>query len=410
VEGVVLGIIGISRDITERNKAEEEKQKLALQLRQAQKMEAIGTLAGGIAHDFNNILSAIIGYTELSKGIATKDDKLSEYLTEVLAAGNRAKDLVKQILTFSRMGEQSNLGPIQIQPIVKEAMKLLRASIPTTIAIKQDIRPDTGLIVGNLTQVHQILINLCTNAYHAMQQNGGVLSVRLYSTKLERSIGHPDQVEPGRYNVLEVSDTGDGMDEETLDRIFEPYFTTKEQGKGTGMGLAVVHGIVKSYGGHIVVDSEPGKGSTFQIYLPQVDTVSPPLLDEEYFEAPQGSERILLVDDETVIVKVVKRMLEGLGYHVQAEVSSRKAFNLFVKNPDRFDLVITDMTMPEMTGVELAEKLISARPDIPIILCSGYSETINPQKLEAAGIREFLMKPLSRSELSLLVRKVLDQA
>lgn len=409
IDGVILGIIGISRDITERSRAEAEKKKLEVQLRQAQKMEAIGTLAGGIAHDFNNILAAIIGFTELSRNLADKDSNLGDYLGEVLAAGNRAKDLVRQILTFSRMQEQSNLSSMQIQPIAKEALKLLRASIPTTIAIKQDIQSEGGYILANPTQVHQILINLCTNAYHAMQETGGVLMVRLYRANREQLAGAHD-LHSGVYTVLEVSDTGVGMDSETLDRIFEPYFTTKEQGKGTGMGLSVVHGIVRNYGGHINVTSAPGKGSTFQIFLPQVETIQLPRMEESVGdEVPHGRERILLVDDEKIIAKVVKKMMEGLGYMVQSETSSLRAYQLFSGNPDNFDLIITDMTMPEMTGLVLAEKIKALRPDIPIILCSGHNEGMGRQKLEQAGINAFLPKPLSRIELSLLVRKVLDE-
>lgn len=395
------------RDITKRKKAEEEKKKLEAQLLQSQKMEAIGTLAGGIAHDFNNILSAVIGYTELSKMRMAGKNQVSGYLDEIMKAGNRAKDLIQHILTFSRLNEQE-IKPVQVNVIVKEALKLLRASLPSTIDIRQNIERDS-LVMGDPTQIHQIIMNLCANAGHSMQEKGGILDVDLSNVELDSNSasGYPD-LKPGSYLNLTVSDTGHGMPPDVLNRIFDPFYTTKERGKGTGMGLSVVLGIVKSYGGTIYAYSEPGKGSSFKVLFPTIEgSLEPDTKIEEVI--PKGTERILFVDDERDLVEIAKQMLESLGYQVTIRTSSVEALSLFRAKPKRFDLVITDMTMPQMTGDKLAEELMAIRKNLPIILCTGFSYQITKKEATEAGIKGFLMKPLALRDLANNVRKVLDK-
>jgi len=407
-KGNVIGVLGIFWDITERKRAEEAKKKLEAQLQQGEKMEAIGTLAGGIAHDFNNILSAIIGYSELALEDAPKESLLQSNLQEVLEGGNRARDLIKQILAFSRQAEQE-LQPIQPKLIVKEVLKLLRASLPTTIEIKQNIQSDSS-VQADPTQLHQVLMNLCTNAGYAMRETGGTLEVTLTDVELDPhfTARYPDMT-PGPHIRLTVNDTGHGMTPEVRECIFDPFFTTKERGEGTGMGLSVAIGIVTSHGGTITVHSEPGMGSNFQVYLPLVE----PGLDLELeTEKPvlTGDERILFVDDEQPLAKLGKQILERLGYQVVISTSSVEALELFRAKADQFDLVITDMTMPNMTGHNLARELMKVRPDIPIILCTGFSERITVEKAKKIGIRELLLKPLSHRVLGNTVRKVLDES
>ena len=381
--------------------------KLEAQLQQAQKMEAIGTMAGGIAHDFNNILSSVIGYTELA--IDNEKEGTFQYnnLQEVLSAGNRAKDLVKQILTFSRQVDQKQ-KPIQVKPLAKEALKLLRASIPSTVEIEQNLQSD-ALVMGDSTQIHQILMNLCTNAAHAMEDNGGLLTVSLFDAELDSDFisNHPG-IKPGQYISLTVTDTGHGISPDVMEKIFDPFFTTKEKGKGTGLGLSVVHGIVRGHGGDLYVYSEPGKGSTFKVCLPAIGSRFKP---EERAERPipTGTERILFIDDEPVITDMSKKTLESLGYEVVARNSSIEALELFKEKIDYFDLVITDMTMPHMTGEKLAEKLMQIRPDIPVMLCTGFSFMIDEQKALDMGIRAFISKPILKREIAETIRKVLDE-
>ncbi|MBW2002275.1 MAG: PAS domain S-box protein, partial [Deltaproteobacteria bacterium] len=395
-----VGFHGIIRDISERLQAEEEKKKLESQLHQSQKMEAIGTLAGGIAHDFNNILSVIIGYTELAIGNLPEDSRARSNMNKLLKAGDRAKDLVKQILTFSRHTEYEQ-KPILIHPIIKETLKLLRSTLPTTIEIRQNIS-SANMVLADPTQIHQVIMNLCTNAYHAMNEKGGILEVSLTDIELdpEFTAKHLNTY-PGPYLRLTVSDTGHGIKTEAIDRIFEPYFTTKGQNGGTGMGLAVVHGIVKSHGGIITVYSKQDKGSTFNVFLPRIESVEAEEKPEIRRERmPTGKERILFVDDEPAIVDIAKEMLEHLGYKVEARTSPIEALAAFKALSDKFDLIISDMTMPKMTGDELAKELMGVRPDIPIILCTGFSEYITEEKAKAMGIRKFVMKPLIMREMA----------
>ncbi|MFZ2633309.1 MAG: response regulator [Desulfosalsimonadaceae bacterium] len=400
-------VLTITRDLTERKQAEEEKASLEAQLQQAQKMEAIGTLAGGIAHDFNNILTAILGYTELVISDLPQGSDTRGNLEEVFKASLRAIDLVKQILVFSRQSE-TQLFPIRIHLIIKEALKLLRSSLPSTIEINQNIRA-LGTVLADLTQIHQIMMNLCTNASHAMSENGGELSVSLIQVDVPNDKSGPMDLPPGPYLKLTVSDTGCGMTPDVQNRIFEPYYTTKGIDKGTGLGLAVVHGIVQNHGGRITVESEPGNGSSFHVYLPEIMDSGE---DKETIQAvapdAMGTERILFVDDESTIVEMGKKMLERLGYEVAGSTSGAEALELFRAKPDQFDLVITDMTMPHMTGDQLSGKLIEIRPDIPIILCTGFSEKMTEEAAKEIGIREFIMKPISRQVLSKIIRNVLD--
>jgi len=400
----VASIIHFAKDITERKELENR-------LNQAQKLEAIGTLAGGIAHDFNNILTPILGYAEMAQSDIDPGHPAIDQLKEVVKAGLRAKDLVQQILTFSRQKE-NELLPLSPHIIIKEALKLLRASIPTSIEIRQNIDPNSGMVLADGTQLHQIIMNLCTNAYHAMRETGGVLAVSLQPTQVE---GNDPKVNgrllaPGAYVVLDVSDTGCGIEQQDMAKIFDPYFTTKKQGEGTGLGLSVVHGIVKEYGGYVSVYSEPGKGSTFRVYLPRIvstQVAEQPLSPQAL---PRGTERILVVDDDTSIVKLNTRILGSLGYGVTGLTGSKEALQVFQGAPRDFDLVLTDMTMPEMTGMDLSLRIHAIRPDIPIVLCSGFSTLIDSDKAKDIGIQEFLMKPVQRKNLAETVRKALDEA
>ena len=400
-------ILTITRDISELKAAQQEREQLRTRLIQAQKMEAIGTLAGGIAHDFNNILGAIIGYAEMAL-YDTQKDSMEHYNTEqVLKAGHRAKDLVKQILAFSRRSEQDK-KIIFLTPIIKEVLKLLRASLPTTIEIRQNIEPNLDAIFADPTQIHQVMMNLCTNSAHAMGDKGGILEINLHNSNLDtKAAARYPELNPGPYVKLSVSDTGCGMDFATLQRIFDPYFTTKEQDKGTGMGLAVVHGIVKGHGGSIHVESAVAEGTRFDILFPVVKRQATSET-EELKALPTGNETILCVDDEQSLIELGKNMLKKLGYRVEARTLPVEAIELFKAAPDTFDLVISDMTMPAMTGVSLAKKLMQIRPQIPVIICTGYSEQIDESRAKELGIRGFLMKPFTIRELSKTVRKVLD--
>jgi len=400
-EGEVKEILCVGIDVT-------EKWQLEKRLAQAQKMEAIGTLAGGIAHDFNNILSAIMGYTELSLIDMPSDSPLRKNLQQILKAGSRAKELVQQILTFSRQHDPE-LQPVKISLIVNEALKLLRASLPSTIQIQHRIQSNLA-VFSDPTNVHQVLMNLCTNASFAMRENGGILGVTLTDADLDAQFAkHHPGITPGKFVKLTVSDTGYGMSPAIIERIFDPFFTTKSKGEGTGMGLSVAHGIVKGQGGAITVESTPGQGSVFDVYLPAIETEVLSSKDSEEMMVT-GTEKILFVDDEDFQADIGQKMLTRLGYRVTARTSSAEALEVFRQNPDEFDLVITDMTMPTMTGDVLARKLLAIRPDIPIIACTGYSEKISPEIIQEIGIKELAMKPVVMTDIAQMIRRVLDAA
>ncbi len=401
-------VMALSRDISERLQVAEEKRQLENQLQQAHKMESIGTLAGGIAHDFNNILSPIFGYLELAL-LRGQDDAVKTYLQHVLKAANRARGLVQQILTFSRQ-EVQRQAPIEMDVIVKEALKLLRATIPANIEIVQEIDPNCGLVLANPTQIHQILMNLCTNAYYAMRETGGELGVTLKPVEFSGELVENVNLKPGLYLRLDVRDNGSGMDDEALSKIFDPFFSTKPMGDGTGLGLSVVHGIVKNHGGSITVESKLEQGTIFHVFLP----VAPAAVVhvEEGIAVPEisqaSNEHILLVDDEKEVVSMEKEMLSSFGYEVTACTCPEDALQLFRKQPQLFDLVITDMTMPKITGDQLAQEILTLRADMPVILCTGFSEKINKDKAKAMGIKEYVVKPFDMQDFVALVRKVLS--
>ena len=399
--GQPLEVQGIARNITER-------QLLEAQLRQAQKMEAIGTLASGIAHDFNNILAAILGYSELTLDEVPPASRARQHLQQVLAAGVRAKELVQQILLFSRQTEQAR-QPVHLAPLVTEALALLRAALPATIELRQVLADDIGVIVADPTQIHQVLLNLCTNAAQAMRDTGGMLTVGLDTCERVADLpaGAP-RLTPGPYVRLTVRDTGHGMTPAILERIFEPFFTTKDVGEGTGLGLAVVHGIIANHGGAIWVDSAPGHGTTFAVYLPRSDRATAPVISPEE-AVPTGHECLLFVDDEDMLARLGQVALERLGYEVVVCTSGLEALDTFRVAPERFALVITDHTMPHMTGIDLTHALRRIRPALPIILCTGSNDLIMAEKARALGIEAFCMKPLLIRDLSRLIRQVLEQ-
>ncbi|THB81137.1 MAG: PAS domain S-box protein [Desulfobacteraceae bacterium] len=378
-------------------------------LQQAQKMEAIGNLAGGIAHDFNNILFPIIGRSELMMEDLAAGSLELEHAHEIYKAGHRAKGLVSQILSFSRQSDQETM-PIKFQSILKEVLKLCRSSIPTNIEIEQEIWKDCGPVRGNATQLHQIGLNLITNAYHAVQEKNGKIKVALEEITIDR-ISLTDAItSSGKYLQFTVSDDGVGMTEKVKNKIFEPYFTTKEQGKGTGLGLAVVYGIVKEYGGEVEVETKVGSGTTFKVYLPLINDAEKKDLSEVKNTFETGDEHILLVDDEDPVIRLEKQILERLGYKVTSRLNSIEALESFKNDPNQFDLVITDMSMPNLTGVQLAKEMLSINPDTPIIICTGFSERINKEKAENIGVKGFLMKPVIKSDMAQMVRKVLDES
>ncbi|MCF8038536.1 MAG: PocR ligand-binding domain-containing protein [Desulfohalobiaceae bacterium] len=395
------GWISVVRDVSERKRMEKR-------LQQAQKMEAIGTLAGGIAHDFNNILYPLMGFTELLKEDVPQDSPLHSHIDEILQASMRARDLVKQILAFSRQSEQK-YKPIRVQPIVKEALKLLRASLPAEIDIQQDIQSDCGLVVADPTQIHQILMNLATNAYQAMEESGGCLMVGLENIRLEPDSNLQPDLAPGAYVRLRVEDTGKGIEEHALDKIFEPYFTTKEVGRGTGLGLSVVQGIVKKSNGDIQITSTPGRGTEIRVYLPVLEDTRQ--IRQNDFDLPVlgGTESLLLVDDELPIIKMEQQILERLGYRVTARTGSVEALEAFKADPYAVDLVITDLSMPNMGGLQLCTELKRIRPDIPVVLCTGFSDQINAKKRKNMGIDGFVLKPVVRQEIAAEVRRVLEE-
>ncbi|MFH2133144.1 MAG: ATP-binding protein [bacterium] len=407
-DGAEIGIEGVTRDISRLKEAEDKKRQLEENLRQSQKMEAVGTLAGGIAHDFNNILSGIFGYAQLTQRHLADPERAKKDIEQIVKAAKKAAGLVQQILTFSRKSDHT-MQPLVLHYEVKEAIQLIRSIIPSTIDIQDDIQ-SRAVVLADPTQIHQILMNLCTNAYHAMHETGGPLSISLKDITVSARHPVPDlDLLPGAYVELAVRDAGTGMTPEMLGKIFDPYFTTKEVGKGTGLGLAAVLGIVEDHNGRIRVDSEPGKGSVFHIYLPALGNQRNPRSTRIAGEIARGrSEQVLLVDDEESILFSTKELLEDHGYIVRAFSNGEAAFSEFIKNPQQFDLILTDMTMPRMTGDLLSSRLLEVRRDLPIILCSGFSDQISEQGALEIGIRKFLQKPIDSQHLLFSIREVLD--
>ncbi len=408
-EGEITGFRGIVRDITEKKHAEAERQKLESQLQQARRMESIGTLAGGIAHDFNNILVPILGYAEMILNKIPEDSELHRNVLSIIKAAQRAKNLVQQILTFSRQDDKKK-SPFNVLPVIKETLKLLRASIPTTVKIIENILiKNNEIILGEPIQIHQIVMNLCTNAYHAMEDTGGTLEINLSEIELDIADLQNKNMKPGKYIKLVISDSGHGIAPEIVKRIFEPFFTTKRSEKGTGMGLSVVHGIVNELGGSINVFSELEKGSTFHVCLPIVEMSLEEKSAEPSYRKLTGNEKILVVDDDVDIIEIEQLILEEHGYKVTKYTSSEEALKEFSSSPDKYDLVITDMTMPGITGDKLAQKIFKIRQNIPIILCTGFNEQINESKARSIGIHAFLIKPVRMIELCGTIRSVLDK-
>jgi two-component system, cell cycle sensor histidine kinase and response regulator CckA len=402
-EGKITNFVAVQRDVSREVSLEK-------QLRQAMKMEALGTLAGGIAHDFNNILSAILGYSQIAKLDLPDNCNSSKALEIVIESVHRATDLVKQILTFSRQGEEV-YKPIKVQSIIKEVIKMLTSSLPSTTSLQENILTESGPILADPSQIHQILMNICTNAKHAIGEKIGTLSISLSKVEVSNTtlINDCPQLANGLYLDIEISDTGCGMDEATASKIFDPFFTTKEKGKGTGLGLAVVHGIITQHKGEITVNSELGKGTIFHIYLPIIEEEIK-IRQAAEDEIPRGNEKILLVDDEEIIVNMMQNILETLGYSVRSFTSSIEAFEECKKNHSLFDLVITDMTMPEMNGITLAQKIFSLKPELPVLLCTGFNEIKDENRIQAKEIiKSFVKKPFDVQTLSKAVRKALAQ-
>jgi signal transduction histidine kinase/CheY-like chemotaxis protein len=399
--GAISNYLAVERDVSLEVRVQQ-------QLRQFQKIEALGTLAGGIAHDFNNILNPIFINTELALLGNDLDAESRRNLETVLKAAERGRDLVKQIITFSRQKERER-KPSKVTPVLLEALKFIRASLPSTIEIKEDLGAETGSILSDPAQIHQVVMNLVNNAAYAMRDRGGVLAVRLAEVEVDAEVTalHSD-LKPGSYLRLTVTDTGTGMKPEVMERAFDPFYTTKKPGEGSGMGLAVVHGIVKDQGGAITVYSEVGKGSSFNVFFPRLMRAEAAPAVEAAPPAG-GRERILLVDDEAVQIDSVKNMLERLGYAVTTASNGEAALEVFRKDPGFFDLVITDQTMPSITGIELAKKLLLIRPGLPIVLCTGFSEIVDAGAAQRAGIRGFQMKPFSLREMAETVRSALKK-
>ena len=398
----------LNKEIKRRLQYEEERNNLESQLFQMQKLETIGTLAGGIAHDFNNILTPILGYAEMALEELSEDDSLRYDIEQINNAAIRAKDLVQQILTFSRQVE-IDMKPLQLHHVIREVLSLVKASFPANIDIIQDLDPDCGTVMADSTQIHQIIMNLCTNASHAMAEFGGTLKIELSSTDINRSmVRKVPKLKVGNYVCVSISDTGHGMNKETMQRIFEPFFTKKEVGTGSGLGLSVVHGLVNSFNGAITVDSKLEKGTKFTIYLPQHgETKSKKILGIDKMK--KGKEHILFIDDEEEITFMGKRMLESLGYKVTIHTSSLAALEDFVSNPNLYDLIVSDQTMPNMLGTDMVEKMKQLKPDLKAVIITGFGDSITEEVAKDKGINAIVIKPLILSKFSNLIRKILDK-
>ena len=398
------------KDISNRIKYENERKNLEQQLHQSQKMEAIGTLAGGIAHDFNNILSGIFGYSQLAQSNIKNPEKAYKNIDQIIKGAKRAAELVRQILTFSRQTEYQK-KPYRVYLEVNEALNLLRSTIPTNIEIVREIN-SRAMVFGDPGQIHQILMNLCTNAYHAMKKAGGCLTVSLTEVQiLEPKFLNDKKILPGNYLILKVRDTGCGMDEKILKKVFDPYYTTKGPGEGTGLGLAIVQAVVDEHDGYLDVLSIPGKGTQFYIYFPVVkEKYKNPRYSKSLMPSSfEGNEKILFVDDEDTIRQSHKDLLEKSGYQVLTVDNSIDAFKIFKTDPGKFDLIITDMTMPGWTGDKFATQVLKIKPDMPIILCTGFSENMSKAKAAEVGIKKFIQKPVEIQELLVSIRDILDK-
>ena len=392
----------------EHHRIEGQKKQLEMELYQSQKMEAIGTLAGGIAHDFNNILSIILGNSELALDSLDDDNPIRQNLEQIFEAGNRAKEITYQLLSFCRKGDSKRL-PLNLNSVIEKSLKLMRASLPSNIEIHHNLLDADHPVLGDATQIHQILINLCTNASHAMEGLGGRIDVSLENISISSSqITQYNGLVPGNYIKLEVTDTGHGIDPQIMDQIFDPYFTTKEVGKGTGMGLSLVQGIVKNHGGEISVLSELDQYTTVTILLPIIDAIENDMDVSVSEELATGNERILLVDDEAMIVDVMTQFLSQLGYQTTSMTDSPAALETFRSQPDQYDLLITDMTMPKLTGIQLTQAMREIRNDIAVIICTGFSEQISIERSKELGIQAFIMKPVVMGDMARTIRKVLD--
>ncbi|MDM8517957.1 response regulator [Desulfobacterales bacterium HSG16] len=396
----MIGVVEIAQDITEQKRIEDR-------LRRSHKMEDIGTLTGGIAHDFNNILGIIIGNVELAIDDVPDGNPVRMNLEQIKIASIRAKNVVLQLLGFCRKTELAK-KPIKIGPIIDESLNLLRSSIPSSIEIRTDILKNSGLINADPTQIHQILINLCTNASHAMEAEGGILKISIKKVVAnDETIAQYNEIMPGQYLQLTVKDTGCGIEPDIRDRIFDPYFTTREIGKGSGMGLAVVLGIVKNHDGAISISSKSGKGTTVEVVFPIIEEEPQPE-KKSSDEIQSGSERILFIDDEYALVKMGSEILARLGYQVEIETNPVDALNLFCVSPFRFDLIVTDMTMPHMTGEQMLKEILKRRHDMPVILCTGYNKKIDRTRAVEIGFHRYIEKPLDKHTLAKAVRDVLD--
>ena len=406
-DGAVTGFYALTLDLTEKKQIEQEHQNLERRLLQAQKLESLGTLAGGIAHDFNNILSPLLGYAEILKEDIEPGSDLHKYVGQILKATLRAKALVGQILTFSRHAER-DIRPIRVQTVVREVVSLLRASVPKTIDIALAVDAQCGPVVADPTQIHQIVMNLCTNAFHAMEAFGGTLTIELKQVTHGDEKPIPGGIAAGQYALLTISDTGAGIEKEVMNRIFDPYFTTKAEGRGTGLGLSMVQGIVRSGGGEVLVTSHPGEGTAVRVYLPIFEGLPGERPAGQEGTVDGGTERILVVDDEEAIVQMTHRMLERMGYRVTSLTSSLEALEVFKKDPMQFDLILTDMVMPGMTGERLAKELLLVRPDIPVVVHTGFNDKIRPENAREMGFRGYLPKPAVKQQLARTLRSILD--